>query len=551
MAMAGTADGRVVIEIDGNNKKLVSALKDTTQEINKESKSWEDAGTGAAGTIGSAFEGMFTKITVSAAAAKIGQMLRDWAIASIDMASDLQEVQNVVDVTFGEKGAKKIEKWSKLAGSRYGLTELQAKKYTSTLGSMAKSTGMTDDQIYEMSTDLAGLAADVASFNNLSFDEAFYKIRAGLSGETEPLKAIGYDISETGLDAYAESLGLGKTSKMSMGEKYMLRYQYLMQQAQQKQTIGDFARTLPDSLANKQRLAETRKAELQAKTGDALMPLAQEWQDSILNAWSFILGDDGIVIQGTEKELQGMMATAQTQLATAQSPLNEKIRQWAAKLGIEEDEFEPGIFNSFEEYAYQTMLTRSTFDKSYRPALEELNPLQEAVTKAQEQVTNLQAQMDKLAKIEADTVGAGYDAANGVAIGVENAVPNVQSAVGHVNAALSGLGDMFVGKASFTRESVDGSHALGLDYVPFNHYLAELHEGEGILTAEENKVWQNFKYGGLSSRNTIDYDALGATMRDNVRAGGNVYLDGQTVGRVISASQANTYRAMERSGFQQ
>jgi hypothetical protein len=90
-----------------------------------------------------------------------------------------------------------------------------------------------------------------------------------------------------------------------------------------------------------------------------------------------------------------------------------------------------------------------------------------------------------------------------------------------------------------------------LDYVPFNHFLAELHEGEGILTAEENKVWQNFKNGGLSTRNTVDYDALGATMRDNVKAGGNVYLDGQTVGRVISASQANAFRSMERSGFQQ
>jgi hypothetical protein len=54
----------------------------------------------------------------------------------------------------------------------------------------------------------------------------------------------------------------------------------------------------------------------------------------------------------------------------------------------------------------------------------------------------------------------------------------------------------------------------------------------------------------MGIRNVVDYDALGATMRDNVRAGGNVYLDGQTVGRVISARQADSYRALERSGFQ-
>jgi hypothetical protein len=66
----------------------------------------------------------------------------------------------------------------------------------------------------------------------------------------------------------------------------------------------------------------------------------------------------------------------------------------------------------------------------------------------------------------------------------------------------------------------------------------------------EARVWRNFKYGGASGANSIDYDALGGVMRDNVSAGGNVYLDGRTVGRVISASQANSFRNLERSGWQ-
>ena len=94
-----------------------------------------------------------------------------------------------------------------------------------------------------------------------------------------------------------------------------------------------------------------------------------------------------------------------------------------------------------------------------------------------------------------------------------------------------------------------GSHANGLDYVPFDNYLAQLHEGESVLTAEEARVWRQFRYGQMSSRN-VDYDALGTTMRDNIKTGGNVYLDGQTVGRVISARQANDYRQLERSGWQ-
>ena len=95
-----------------------------------------------------------------------------------------------------------------------------------------------------------------------------------------------------------------------------------------------------------------------------------------------------------------------------------------------------------------------------------------------------------------------------------------------------------------------GSNAKGLDYVPFDGYLSVLHEGESILTDAEARVWRNFKYGGASGANSIDYDALGGVMRDNVSAGGNVYLDGRTVGRVISASQANSFRNLERSGWQ-
>ena len=80
-------------------------------------------------------------------------------------------------------------------------------------------------------------------------------------------------------------------------------------------------------------------------------------------------------------------------------------------------------------------------------------------------------------------------------------------------------------------------------------YLAQLHAGEGILTAEENRIWQRFKGGDSSVRN-VDYDTLGGVMRDNVHAGGNVYLDGRTVGKVIDDQQATSYRSLKRSGWQ-
>ena len=147
---------------------------------------------------------------------------------------------------------------------------------------------------------------------------------------------------------------------------------------------------------------------------------------------------------------------------------------------------------------------------------------------------------------QSSTAYAGAEATvNAIANGIANATPAVASAVASLNSVLAGLS--FGGGQSF---HLDGSHAMGLDYVPFNNYLAQLHEGESVLTAEEAKVWRDFKYGGASVANTIDYDAMGGVMRENIKAGGNVYLDGRVVGRVISEQQGNSLRALERSGWQ-
>ena len=106
----------------------------------------------------------------------------DFGKKSVMLASDLQEVQNVVDTTFG-KDAPKIDKWAKDAAESFGLSELQAKKFNGTMGAMLKSSGLTGDKVYELSTNITGLAADFASFYNLQHEEAFEKIRSGISGK--------------------------------------------------------------------------------------------------------------------------------------------------------------------------------------------------------------------------------------------------------------------------------------------------------------------------------------------------------------------------------
>lgn len=194
-----------------------------------------------------------------------------FGVKSIDLASDLNEVQNVVDTTFGGS-ADKINKWAKTAGESFGLSELAAKQYTSTMGAMLKSMGMSEDATTDMSIALAGLAGDMASFYNLDAADAFEKLRSGISGETEPLKELGINMSVANLEAFALSEGITTAyDSMTQAEQATLRYQYIMQATADAQ--GDFSDT-SDSLANQQRILQMEVETLSADLGQALLPAA-------------------------------------------------------------------------------------------------------------------------------------------------------------------------------------------------------------------------------------------------------------------------------------
>lgn len=263
-------DGQVVFEITGDGKKVKASIEDVIKEFEKAGVKLDRESKQATDNIGNSFTSMFKKISAAAIAAKVGKTLLDWGKAAIQAASDLEEVQNVVDVTFGDS-AGKIEKWAKAAGQQFGLTETQAKKFTSTLGAMMKSAGLAGPEIVDMSTDLAGLAADMASFYNLDFETAFQKIRSGISGETEPLKQLGINMSVANLEAFALTKGITKAfNAMSQGEQTMLRYQYLMQATSDAQ--GDFART-SDGYANAVRTLETNIEQLKTSIGNVIIPI--------------------------------------------------------------------------------------------------------------------------------------------------------------------------------------------------------------------------------------------------------------------------------------
>lgn len=212
----------------------------------------------------------FSRLVKAIGLVMIARKALDTIKTGIDYASDLAEVQNVVDVTFGS-ATEAINSWSKECLAAYGMNEVSAKRYAGTIGAMLKSSGLAGDAIVGMSKDMVGLAGDMASFYNLDLETAFEKIRSGISGETEPLKQLGINMSVANLEAYALSQGITTAyNEMSQAEQVMLRYNYLMSTTADAQ--GDFART-QDSYANQTRLLSESWLEFTGVMAEQLLPV--------------------------------------------------------------------------------------------------------------------------------------------------------------------------------------------------------------------------------------------------------------------------------------
>ena len=186
----------------------------------------------------------------------------------IELSSNLSEVQNVVDTVFPTMN-RQIDNFARNAAAQFGLSETMAKNFTGTFGAMGKAFGFSEGQAYDMATALTGLAGDVASFYNMSQDEAYTKLKSVFTGETESLKSLGVVMTQTALDAFAMANGFGKTTKsMSEAEKVALRFKFV--QDQLSAARGDFMRT-SDGWANQVRLLALQFDSLKAAIGSGLI----------------------------------------------------------------------------------------------------------------------------------------------------------------------------------------------------------------------------------------------------------------------------------------
>lgn len=218
----------------------------------------------------SSIKGTISKIGGVIAAAFSVSLLTNFGKAAIDLASDLQEVQNVVDTAFGGM-AYKMEEFSKTAVETYGISELTAKRTASTYMAMAKGMGIAEDAGSDMALTLTGLTADMSSFYNVSQEMADTAIKSIFTGETESLKQYGIVMTEVNLEQFALSQGITKSlSAMTQQEKTMLRYNFVLEQTALAQ--GDFAKT-SDSWANKTRVLNERWKEMQSTFGETFIAL--------------------------------------------------------------------------------------------------------------------------------------------------------------------------------------------------------------------------------------------------------------------------------------
>ena len=195
-------------------------------------------------------------------------MLKKFGSQAIQTASDLEEVQNVVDVSFGSM-ANEVEAFAKTAIQSFGMSELTAKQTASTFMAMANGMGLALKDGKNMSLQLTALSGDMASFYNVRQDVAQTALNSIFTGETESLKKFGVVMTEANLSAFALSKGITKSySDMSQAEKVALRYHYVLKSTANAQ--GDFART-SGSWANQVRILKEQFNQLLGILGKGLI----------------------------------------------------------------------------------------------------------------------------------------------------------------------------------------------------------------------------------------------------------------------------------------
>lgn len=188
----------------------------------------------------------------------------------INLSSQYTETANLFNVAMGQY-AEEAAKYTKTVSDVMGIDPSEWMKSQGVFMTLATGFGVASDRAYTMSKNLTQLGYDISSFYNIGVEEAMTKIKSGFAGELEPLRALGWDLSQAKLEAIALSLGIDESVKsMTQAEKSQLRYYAIMTQVTKAQ--GDMSRTL-ESPANQMRIFAAAVTQAGRAVGNIFIPL--------------------------------------------------------------------------------------------------------------------------------------------------------------------------------------------------------------------------------------------------------------------------------------
>lgn len=205
----------------------------------------------------------------------------NWAKESFEAGSSIVELRNVIDTSFGSiiNGYRDISgyiyKWSQGTVEAFGISEIAAQKYAGRLMSMFNSSGFDASEemrnsAAKMTTDLVERAGDIASFYEITADEAMTKMQAALAGMTRPMRALGVNMNVANLEAFALEHGITQSwQSMDQATQMAVRYAYMLEKTRYAE--GDFAATSM-SASNQAKLLSVNIGQLSATFGQGLVP---------------------------------------------------------------------------------------------------------------------------------------------------------------------------------------------------------------------------------------------------------------------------------------
>jgi hypothetical protein len=255
----------ILVQLQADVSQLKTGLAQAEASIKGVDDQVKTAGTGM-----NKFSGQLKTLATSIGVAFSAAAVVNFAKQSVMASSNMEESLSKVAVVFGQ-GAAEVEEFGRNAAVNLGISNQAALEAAGTYGNLFQAFGLGQGESQKMSTSLVQLAADMASFNNTSVDDAILALRSGLSGETEPLKKFGVALSEVRLKEEAMRMGLIKTMSgtLPVAAKSQAAYALIMRDTALAQ--GDYARTA-EGTANTMKTLQAKFEDAKVAVGDALMP---------------------------------------------------------------------------------------------------------------------------------------------------------------------------------------------------------------------------------------------------------------------------------------